>query len=568
MTDTRSESLERGLEATEESVPAGARLDVSAARSSVAVLRSLRCSRRELIVAITAAVVSMIPIAWFARDFWFRFDDFPLVANRQIGSLDDWFRPHHDHWLTWTVLVVRGMRGLFGLQYWPGWFLPRLIGQAALSFLVWRTLVHRGADRIIAFGVYLAFLVLAVSYFEDALTIGNFVLFPVFIAVALVVSEVDHPRPRDLVLVGAGLVAAVMANGYGVAVLLALAVVTSFRRRLGRWLPAFVPPAVAVALWYAFYHSQLSHHDLSATVVRKAFEPSFVVVRTAFENTFGLPGAVAAGLVVVTGAVLVVWARSGVLDAFDVLIAVTLLFALGVLAWGRITHPGVADAAHYGFAVVLLLTLLVVPHLPSPSGPLARGAVIAVLAGIVVFNVVSLTGRLERRGEVDRSIRTDAQTTAALIAAGEAYSDFAHVGRGVQPRRIRLLVDDGWRPRRSSDPDVVRRVRKRMRFVVGGIAARNAAQARGHVAPTARDVDLSGCRRTLFPTTVRLRVTGPGAFRVDRKVSVAWIDRFGTVREELGPAQVGLARPIGPTTVTIDSVGPTTICELAPIPPS
>ena len=223
--------------------------------------------RDELLLGGAVAVVSMIFIAHFARDFWFRYDNFQLIANRRIGSLNDWFRPHLDHWLTWTVLLSRGLFGLVGMHYWPLWYAPRLIGHAAIAFLIWRTLLHRGADRLIAFGTYVVLLVLAVSYFLDALTAANYVLFPCIVVVALVVSEVDSPRPRHLAVVAAGLLAAAMANGYGVSALVAVALVVTARRRLRRWAPAIVPPAVAVGAWYLRYRSQLEHHPHSLSVV-------------------------------------------------------------------------------------------------------------------------------------------------------------------------------------------------------------------------------------------------------------------------------------------------------------
>jgi hypothetical protein len=181
--------------------------------------------------------------------------------------------------------------------------------------------------------------------------------------------------------------------------------------------------------------------------------------------------------------------------------------------------------------------------------------------------MVSLSRRLDQTGVVSQSIRKDAETTGALIAAGEPYSDYATIGRGVEPKLIQRLVDDGWKPPRPTDAALVIKVRARMRFVVGGDGAKRAAAAPDRVAPAAAGVGRDGCLRLTTPSIVRLRVSGPSTLRVDRKVIVTWTDRFGRVRRTAGPAVVALARPAGRPAVTARTMGPgrTVICGLDPL---
>ena len=533
------------------------------------LLRALGGSRRELLLGGATAVVSMLFVAAFARNYWFRYDNFLLLTNRRFGRVDDWFRPHLDHWLTWTVLLSRGLFGLVGMHYWPWWYVPRLIGHALVAFLVWRTVLHRGADRKIAFAVYLILLVLAVSSFLDALTAANYVLYPCIVVVSLLVSEVEAPRARHLVVVGVGLLAAVMANGYGIALLVAVALVVTARRRLRRWLPALVPPFVAVGAWYLRYRSQLPRHDhsLSPSFAFKAMTSSFDVVRTAVENTFGLPGPLAVLAVVAIAGLLVWLSYRHRLDMFDAIIALNLVFVLATLAWARTTVADLAENSRYGYSVILMLTLLFVPRLRLPAARVARTAFAFVLVALVVFNAVSLSRRLEQIGRVSQSIRARAETTAALIAAGEPYTYNSTVRMsvtgGVGPRLMQELVNGGWKPRRSTDAAVVQRARALMRGVIMGDPSRRVYYADDHVAPGAVDVDDSGCVRLTKPTLVRLQVTGAGSFSVDRRALVTWNDLRGTDEKLVEPGVIGLTRPVGKATVTVRTGGgPTNICSL------
>jgi len=106
-----------------------------------------------------------------------------------------------------------------------------------------------------------------------------------------------------------------------------------------------------------------------------------------------------------------------------------------------------------------------------------------------------------------------------------------------------------------------------MRFVFGGDGAKRAAAAPDRVGPAAAGVDRDGCLRVTTPSIVRLSVSGPSTFRVDRKVFLTWTDRFGRVRGTAGPAVVALAWPAGRPAVTARTMGlrPTVICGLQPL---
>ncbi len=524
-------------------------------------------SRREMAFAALAAIVSMIVIGRLARDFWFRFDNFDLLADREITHLDDWLRPHRGHWLTWTVLLSRGLHATVGLDYWPWWYLPRLIGHAGLAFLVWWTVRHRGADRVIAAGAYAALLVLALSYFHDGLTLANYVVFPALIVSALLISEVEVPSTRHLVIMGVALLMAVMANGYGPAVLASVALVAIATRRFRRWAPALVPPAVIYACWYLWYRSEVNQHADSpgAGSVTAVAESSLVVVRSAFENTLGLPAVLAVVALLVTVGFVIHLFRRGRLDRFDGVMIVTLGATLGLLGLARAaSQPGAETRARYGYAMVIVLTLLVVPHLPAARSRFTRVAVVVALVAVAVFNAVSLSRRLDERELVIRDIRADAEATGAMIAAGEPYVSYVNLGQGVSPHQIEHLVDRGWRPELPMDATRIDHIRTRLRIATHPIAA--AEDISPGASPIAAGVDTEGCLSLTDPDSVSLELTGEGSILVDGRARISRTDRFGTVSRTTADAVVGLAAPDEETEVTLEALGPsgTTVCRLTP----
>jgi hypothetical protein len=522
-----------------------------------------------MLLGVAIAVATMIPIAYYARNYWFRYDDFLILGDRRLGDVDDWFRPHLGHWLTWTIVFCQTMLHTAHMDYWPWWFLPRLVGQAFVAFIVWRTILARGADRIIAIGTYLALLLLAVSYFQDAFTIANYVVYPGIIIAALLVNGVSEPRPRHLVVVGACLFAALMANGYGTAILFAFIVVAAAQHRFRRWAPALVPPAVAFAVWYLRYRGQFAHpkHALSIGFLREALSASFTVMRATIANAFGLPVPLAIPAVLLLAAWVVWLAYRRRFDAFDSIMLLSAVFILGLLAWGRTTEGG-AENARYGYTMILLLVLVLVPKLRLPTAAGARAVAIAALVAVVGYNAVALHHRLVETGELGQTARRYAETTAALVRHGEPYSDFSIVGIGVEPRLVKQFGVDGWHPVRSHDSALVLLVRRRMRFVLDTAQAGKAAAAADKVPPAApdADADADGCAMLGGPGVIHLKVTGPGAFSVDQQVKLTWSDRFGNVRAYGGPGIIGLARPVGPTSVSIRAFQPTNICMLRPAP--
>jgi hypothetical protein len=254
---------------------------------------------------------------------------------------------------------------------------------------------------------------------------------------------------------------------------------------------------------------------------------------------------------------------------FDAIIALTLAIVLGILAWARTANPVYRlDAPRYGYAVALLLALVVVPRLRSPAGPVARTAVAIGLVAVVAFNAVSLSRRLEEVGRTSKSIREVAETTAALIAAGEPYS-YGAGSRGVEPRVIQRLVDGGWNPPRSTDAAVVKRVRRLMGGVTVGDRSRRAPKAERDAGPGAVGVDDDGCLVLTRPSVVELQVTSAGSFTVDRPTEVTWTSLRGTARRFVRPGKVAVAHPVGKVTVRVRTFGkdPTNICSLAPVGP-
>ena len=143
-----------------------------------------RRARLEWALALVAAAASVALMCWVGRDMWFRLDVWDFLAGREAGSFDSWVRPHAGHLQAVTVGLHRLLYGLFGLDFWPWYYLPAIVGYAGLALLVWRVLLRRGADRGIAFAAYLVVLFLGVSAFLSSIAVGGLIVLALLLLVA------------------------------------------------------------------------------------------------------------------------------------------------------------------------------------------------------------------------------------------------------------------------------------------------------------------------------------------------------------------------------------------------
>ena len=92
-----------------------------------------RRARLEWALALAAAAASVALMCWVGRDMWFRLDVWDFLAGREAGSFESWVRPHAGH-LQWVAVGLhRLLYGTVGLDFWPWYYLPPLVGYAGLA---------------------------------------------------------------------------------------------------------------------------------------------------------------------------------------------------------------------------------------------------------------------------------------------------------------------------------------------------------------------------------------------------------------------------------------------------
>ncbi len=223
---------------------------------------------RDLLVAALAALVSMAVVVYLGRELWFSGDAWDLVltatsatspaCSARTTAISIPLGGHHP-----GAPLCRGVRVLAVA-------LPaRVIGYAAMTYMMWVVLRRRGTDPAIGWIALGGLLFLGPSGFLGSSDIGFFIVLP---ALALAAAMLDGGGPRgtsDRVVLG-GLMVLVVSDAAGVAAVASLAVVAAARRRFRAVLPS-VLGAVAVyggwLLWQEPWSSGVSGLSLE-TVLR------------------------------------------------------------------------------------------------------------------------------------------------------------------------------------------------------------------------------------------------------------------------------------------------------------
>lgn len=397
--------------------------------------------------ALTVAAIATVAvvIGVMGRDLWFMNDDWDFLTQRQIGSLDDYLRPHAGHWTATTVPVYRALHALAGTHYYPWYFLPRLIVAGLLALAAWRFLIARGAEPLLATGAVVVLMALRSTGGHRG--IAAYLCMAAVLGVGVLVTWHDPPSRRDQVAFALVLLLAVTSFGTGFLLVVATAVALAVSGRLLPWLPGLAVAVAAYAWWHLRYGSRSGPspqlHELASvpgTIAR--------VLLHGLGDLVGLGPAVGAVLAIAVAAVLVTWWRKGRLDLFDGIALLTLALFLLSITWARsgtIAAEG-AVPARYGYEPLFLLMLVLVPRLRLPR---SRGATLLVLAGTVGLIVVNLVGLRDIQNGLEEQARRQrplVETTAALMAAGEPFTADSYVVIPLTTDGLARLVADGWRP--------------------------------------------------------------------------------------------------------------------------
>ena len=419
--------------------------------------------RAELLVGVLVAIAGVAVTAYMARDMWFTSDEWEYLANRTAFDLGDLTRPIGGHWTTWSVLLLRGIYKAVGVDFWPWYYIPRLIGHTLLVAFIWRVMRRRGADPLIGIFAFAILLILGASGYQRALQVGNWAVYAALIVCALIINRrPDQPTTQDRVIVAAALMVAVFGNGYAVAVIGGITLALLLTRRILTWIPSLLPAVVAYAIWWLTYRDEIRPKpELEPSKVLDIPWGAFRVVRTAIEAGTGLPTAVAAvGVVALAGWIGYLLVRRR-FDLFDSIVLCTLAIGLCLLVVQRISlDDEAATRLRYGYSVSILLALALVPHIPRVKTTLTQVAVVVIGVVMIAANIDQMKVAINVREEVAQEARLLSIEAARMIDDGEPVvagpSTLAH---GLEINELAHLVDDGYVPGTGVDDATVTETR-------------------------------------------------------------------------------------------------------------
>ena len=325
---------------------------------------------RDLLLAAFAALLSMAIVLYLGREAWFAGDAWDLLLDRGIGDIASLFRPHDGHLEFPSAVTTQVLLSAVGFEFWPWHFLPRVIGYAAMTYLMWVVLRRRGTDPAIGWIALGGLLLLGPSGFLGSSDIGFFVVLP---ALALAAAMLDGGGPTgtsDRVFLGGLMVVMVVSDVAGVAAVASLAVVAATRGRFRAVLPSVLGAVVVYGGWLLWQVGWVDRvTDLSLETVLWVPETAWSMLGGAVSQALALPASYGPVLAVVVVAALVLWGVRGRLTTFDHVWIVTAAL-LRRSGHADLVGPGEFDplAEPYVFALAWLLVPAVLPHIGAGEG--------------------------------------------------------------------------------------------------------------------------------------------------------------------------------------------------------
>ena len=535
----------------------------------------------EWLVGILVAVVAVAVTAYMARDMWFTSDEWEYLANRTAFDLGDLTRPVGGHWTTWSVLLLRGLYKSFGVDFWPWFYIPRLIGHTVLVTFIWRVMRRRGADPLVGLFAYAVLLVLGASGYQRALQVGNWAVYAALIICALVINRRPaKPTTRDQVIVAGALMIAVFGNGYAVAVIGGIIGTLLLARRLVAWIPSLIPAVVAYGIWYLNYRDDIKPKpELTPSKILDIPSGAFRVVRTAMEAATGFPAWLAAVAVMGLLAWIVLLAVRRKFDLFDSVILCTLAIGLCLLVIQRISiDDEAATRLRYGYSVSILLAVALVPHIRLSKTLLVR--TLFVLAGfaMIAANLQQMKEAINVREEVAQEARVLSVAAAEMIRAGEpVVAGPSTIAHGLETNELVHLVDDGYDPDPLPEDQIDRdlivadaRGALRMNLIDRNKPRGGHLPDEGTPPTTDAEVDSDGCVTLAEGEPITATVADAGLLTFDKtrpqSLALTWTDEFGEGRRflddpDIRQGAVELAAPATDAELTLESpVQNLTVC--------
>ncbi len=342
------------------------------------------------------ALVGAVPLYLVrGHEQWFFLDEWDFLTSRKLGSANDLFRPHNEHWSTLPIIVYRVLWHLVGLRSYMPYQLVLILLHLTAAILLRRIILRAGVDAWIATAAACAFVFLGsgrqniVWAFQIGF-VGSLVCGLAHLILA------DHDGPADgrdvygLLVGGIGLLCS------GVAVTMTIVVGVAVLLRRGWRLAALhtAPLACVYLVWFGF----VGHRGYEGEQSSLAQVPRFVA--TGLANSFTRMGQLW-GIGALLGALLgiglvVAWARCP-FEQFRRTAAVPAALLIGAVVFLAIAGYGRSLAGTSAARAPRYVHLVVAMALPALA--IATDALVRRWRGLapllVLLLVIGIPGNVE-----------------------------------------------------------------------------------------------------------------------------------------------------------------------------
>lgn len=531
---------------------------------------SISPSTTEWIVVVASAAAGSIALLMTSRDLWFFSDIWPTLGGRNLTSFDRVNAPHGGHWLVPSVVGTRLLYRFFGMDYWPWYFLPPLVGHSVLALAWWRILRWRSVAAPLAYVAFLTVLCLRVSsWLVTVMYIGPIIVALCALGVGYALSR-EEPSTRLRIAVFLLLTLAVMSSAEGPALVAgAVGAVLLF----GRWRAYLLPAAAATAIylwWYVAFarHEQNPYKAGLPGLSAFADLPSTAVlmVRRTAELTFGTPLSGILLVALVAGTIwLAVHAR---FDIFDTCILLTGAAIVGLTALVR-GPVGLAVEVNKVYLVAVYLIVGLTPRLLAMTPSRLLWPATAMVAVLAVFNARELESSVSRQEQYMADHRATVEATAYQIAHGSPYLWWDSPSPQAHNAFLQVLISEGWTPQ-APEPEAAVAAATNLRIVVvDGVSASpfSSLVVDAQVVAGCTIIGDGEALTSQLSTEALLTLDGDEASRV----AVTWQDDSGSYVRAFDVADEGTSlafpHPSQLSTVSIEVTGgPTTMCGVASAP--
>lgn len=528
----------------------------------------------ELTAGVIAALVSIVLIALQCRDLWFFSDVWGVVTTRRLTSFEDLMRDHGGHWVLFQVLLIQGLYNLFGLDYWPWFLIPRLVGYAGVCFALWRTFRWQKMDPFLAFGAYLVLLFLGPSaVVTNVAHVGIIFIEGCLLGGAVLITRFEKPSAKHIWALFGLLTLALASGGNGAAVWGGVMVSLVLYRKIRSWWPAVASSLVIYVTWYVTYGTRQRAGPMKPSVPGlSAFleAPGYAVqlLSASLESLLSLPEVLST--FVLGGLFIWILTRAfrkelSFLDTsfFLSALAFVALYVLIRVPAGVFNLGG----PFYTFTIVFFFLPPTMIHLLRPIKERWRIPVFLVLILFTWFSALDLFRIIERRQQARQMTRPRVEAVGWMLAREEPFVTYAGIDYQIAARHVQRLIDEGWQVENPPDDEILVTMRGLIRM------ATNAPRLRGQPLKIQGSVQ-EGCTSVAPGEVFVGEVSGFGSIQLQQvsgvQLSLTWTDEFGMGERQVTAANdemfIEFAKPKNLAQFSMSGTwqAPLTICGVEP----